>query len=369
MPHPRLPYLQKEISRHGSIVWYVRTGAGPRTRVRGEYGSPEFMASYQASLDGVPVPQKHGAAPQGTLGWLIARYRESGAWAGFSPATRRQRDNIFLRAIETAGRDCFADITKTTIRGAIDRRKGSPFAARDFLKATRGLFRWAVENGHVDVDPTDGVRAAVPRTDGYHTWTEDEIARFEARWPIGTRERLALSVLLYTGLRRGDAAMLGRQHIRDGVITIRTAKTGKQIIIPVLPWLAAVIDASPTGDLAFIATTQGQPMTTDAFGQWFVRACRAAGVPGSAHGLRKAGATRAANDGATVAQLNAIFGWSGSKMAGLYTEKADRVRLARDAMGKLAPPEQKTTPYPRTLTPKPPHLGKNLVKTRRKNGQ
>ena len=363
MSRPRPPYLHKEISRHGSITWYVRSGSGPRTRVRGEYGSPEFMANYQAAIDGVPVPQKQGVAPQGTIGWLIARYRESGAWVRLSVATRHQRDNIFARVVEAAGNGSFADVTKKTIKDAIERRKESPFAARDFLKAMRGLFRWAADTGQVAADPTEGIRAAVPRTDGYHTWTEDEISRFEARWPIGTRERLALAILLYTGLRRADAAILGRQHIRDGIVSIRTAKTGAQIVIPVLPQLAEVINASPTGDLAFIS------MTTDSFGQWFRRACKAAGVPGSAHGLRKAGATRAANNGATVAELNAIYGWVGGKMAGLYTAKADRVRLAQNAMVKLSPPEQKTKSYPRTLTPGADGMAKNAVKTRRKNGQ
>jgi integrase len=195
-------------------------------------------------------------------------------------ATRHQRDNIFARVVEAAGNGSFADVTKKTIKDAIERRKESPFAARDFLKAMRGLFRWAADTGQVAADPTEGIRAAVPRTDGYHTWTEDEISRFEARWPIGTRERLALAILLYTGLRRADAAILGRQHIRDWIVSIRTAKTGAQIVIPVLPQLAEVINASPTGDLAFIS------MTTDSFGQWFRRACKAAGVPGSAHGLR-----------------------------------------------------------------------------------
>jgi integrase len=129
--------------------------------------------------------------------------------------------------------------------------------------------------------------------------------------------------------------MLGRQHVRDGVITMRTEKTGMQIVIPVLPELAEAIAATKTGDLAFIATGHGAPMTKGYLGDWFRSACRAAGVPGSAHGLRKAGATRAANNGATVAQLEAIYGWSGGGMASLYTRSADRVRLAREAMGKL----------------------------------
>ena len=62
----------------------------------------------------------------------------------------------------------------------------------------------------------------------------------------------------------------------------------------------------------------------------------AAGVAGSAHGVRKIAATRAAENGATVAQLEAIFGWKGGRMASLYTESADRRRLAIEAMGELA---------------------------------
>jgi integrase len=76
-------------------------------------------------------------------------------------------------------------------------------------------------------------------------------------------------------------------------------------------------------------------MTPESFSNWFKDACKAAGVPGSAHGLRKAAATRAANNGATVAQLEAIFGWSNDRMASLYTKTADRTRLAREAIDKL----------------------------------
>jgi integrase len=172
-------------------------------------------------------------------------------------------------------------------------------------------------------------------TEGFHTWAEDEVERFEARWPIGTRERLAFAILLYTGLRRGDAAALGRQHVRDGVITLRTEKTDAVVQIPILPALAEVMAVSKTGTLAFIATQSGVPMTKKGFGNWFKDACRAAGVPGTAHGLRKAGATRAANNGATEAELEAIFGWRGGHMASLSTRAANRARLAKSAMGKL----------------------------------
>ena len=169
--------------------------------------------------------------------------------------------------------------------------------------------------------------------------------RFEVRWVIGARERLAFMILLYTGLRRGDAAILGRQHVTDGVIFMRAEKTGTQLTIPILPELASVIEATKTGDLTFVATTSGAPMRKESFGNWFREACTAAGVPGSAHGLRKAGAARAASNGATVAQLEAIFGWHGGTMASLYTRSADRVRLAKEAIGKLSRNEM-ATPIP-----------------------
>jgi len=137
-------------------------------------------------------------------------------------------------------------------------------------------------------------------------------------------------VLLYTGLRRGDAVRIGRQHIRDGIATIRTEKTGIEVHLPILPELREALDYGPTGDLAFICGMNGKPLAKETFGNMFRDACRAAGVKKSAHGLRKIGATRAANNGATVAQLNAIFGWSGSEMASLYTANADRARLARE---------------------------------------
>ena len=129
------PYLHRERTRHGAIVWYVRIDKGPRIRIRGDYGSPEFKAAYDAAISGQTPPQKTRAPATHSLAWLIDRYRDSGAWARLSGATRRQRENIFLHVIETAGDELFAKITRKTIAAAMDRRKETPFAAIDFLKA------------------------------------------------------------------------------------------------------------------------------------------------------------------------------------------------------------------------------------------
>lgn len=355
MPRPRPPYLQKERTRHGTTVWYVRRGDGPRTRIKGDYGSPEFMAAYHAAVSAeISKTAKKTPSASSSLAWLIARYLEPAAWATLSGSTRRQRENIFKGVIESAGEFSYRSITKGDIAAGRDKRSTTPAQANNFLKAMRGLFGWAAESEFIELDPTKGVKAVSVKSEGFHVWTEDEICRFEERWPVGSRERLALAILLYTGLRRGDATRLGRQHIRDGVILMRSEKTGTQLAIPILPQLQEIIDASPTGDLALIARKDGRPMVKEGFGNWFKEACKAAGVPGSAHGLRKAGATRAAENGATERELNAIFGWSGTKMASHYTQTADRARLARQAMTKLARNETGLSiPAPLSTIPAP----------------
>lgn len=348
MPRPRPPHLHRETTRHGKAVWYVRVGKGPRVRMRAEFGSPDFDLEYQAAVAGKPRSSRAGPATD-SLAWLIARYRETAVWATLSSATRRQRENIFLHVIETAGTRPFAKIDAATIRAGRERRSSTPAQARNFLDAMRGLFRWALEARLVRNDPTGGI-ANPPRRkgDGFTPWTEGHVATYEARWPIGTRQRVWLDVLAYTGLRRGDAVRFGRQHVRDGVGTIKTEKSGYTVTVtlPILPVLARTLEAGPCGDLTYIAGERGQPLTKESFGNLFKDACRAAGVPGSAHGVRKIAATRAANHGATVAQLEAIFGWSGGTMASLYTRSADRQRLSLEAMHKLGNDERTSIPAP-----------------------
>lgn len=332
MPRPRPPHLHREVSRHGRVTWYVRPHGGKRIRLRAEYGTDAFWSEYQAGLTG-KRPAVTGKA-SGTLAWLISCYVESAEWAAFSSATRKQR-HAQLRLVERlSGHRRIKDVTRADILAGRDKRRDRPHAANNFLKAMRGLFGWAVVRDPGTVDPTQGVKLLAGPNDaaGFHAWTEDELTRFEARWPVGSRQRLAYDLLLFTGLRRGDAVRLGRQHIRNGELSIRTEKTGAVVTRPILAPLATSIAATKTGDLAFLVTERGEPFGKESFGTWFGKACRAAGVPGSAHGLRKAGARRAAEAGATEAQLNALYGWApGSRESAVYTRTADNARLARSA--------------------------------------
>jgi integrase len=261
-------------------------------------------------------------------------YRQTNAWTDLSLATRKQRENIMRQVLATGGDQPLSKITPRAIQLGIERRKS--FAGRHFVDTLRGMFKWAVAAEHIKFDPTAGKSVTKPKSTGFPVWTEEDLEQFERRWPIGTRERVMFDVYLYTGLRRGDAAKLGKQHIRNGVITIDTEKTETRVTIPVLPELAATIAAGPTGELSIIASKKGQPIRKEVLGNLFKEACRAAGINKSAHGIRKAAATRAANNGATVATLEAIFGWEGGQMAALYTRAADRRRLAAEHMDKLS---------------------------------
>ena len=333
MPRPRPPHLHRETTRHGKTVWFVRIGHGPRIRIRAAFGSPEFEAEYQAALTNQHVePKKLGAD---TLAWLVSRFRESLAWTSLSAATRYQREPILKQICSTAGRERYGTITRKHIVAGIERRAATPYQARHFRDVMRALFQWALAAELVTIDPTIGVKLPrapkAQRDRGFAAWDDNDVAAFIAR----SVQRLAFDILRYTGLRRGDAVQLGRQHVRDGVIRMRTQKTGETVVIRMHPALAESIEAGPVGQLTFVCTEQGRPYTVESFGNLIAEAARSAGVRKSAHGLRKLAATKMAEAGATIAELEAVFGWTGGRMASHYTRSADRERLGLAGSTKL----------------------------------
>ncbi len=183
--------------------------------------------------------------------------------------------------------------------------------------------------------------------DGFHSWTLDEVAAYRDCHAVGTKARLALELLLLAGVRRSDVVQLGRQHMRNGwfrFVPFKGRKRGKPLEIPVLPQLATIIAASPCGDLTFLVTEFGRPFTSNGFGNRFSKWCTAAGLPKgcSAHGLRKAGAAIAAENGATDFQLMSIFGWDTVKEAQRYTKAARRKQMAASGMPLLVQAESGT---------------------------
>lgn len=333
-PMPRKPYLSHERTRHGRMVWYFKR-TGRRIRLPDVYGSPEFNSAYEKALTGTAVvePKK----PQsGTLSWLVGQYMRSSSWGELSPSTRRSRENIFKAILKDNGHIPIHVFTKGHIIKAMESRKKN--AANNFLKAVKPVFAFAVAIEKLEKNPCDGVTKVKVKTDGHHTWTVEEVEKYRAKHKIGTMPRLAIDLLLFLGLRRSDVVKVGRQHMQNGVISIKHEKTGAEVHIPVLASLQASISATPGKGLAFLETSTGMPFRSgNSFGNWFKKQVRAAELPGhcTAHGLRKAGATIAANEGATPHELMAMFGWSNLAMAEVYTKKADKIKLARAASERL----------------------------------
>lgn len=138
------------------------------------------------------------------------------------------------------------------------------------------------------------------RRTGFLQWTEEDLERYEGHWPIGTRERLALDLLVFTGVRRSDAVRLGNQHMhQNGEIVIRTEKSVNsgnpvEVTIPILPLLALSIAATATGKLTFLITTKGAPFAKESFGNWFKKACKAGGIDDAARPRTGSGGSRRA---------------------------------------------------------------------------
>ena len=213
-----------------------------------------------------------------------------------------------------------------------------PSVARNWFKAIRHLMQYAVAADLCKVDPTQGLKLPKIKTSGIYTWNETDIATYELAWPIGTKARLAFVLLLYTAQRRSDVIRIGRQHIRNGVLQVRQAKTGTVLDIPVHQQLQAIIDATPGEHLTFLTTKTGKPYSGNDFSEQFRAWCDAAELPKecSAHGLRKAACRRLAEAGCSANEIAAISGHATLSEVQRYTKAADQARMARNAMARQA---------------------------------
>jgi integrase len=245
------------------------------------------------------------------------------------------RRGILEEICQRSGSFRFAAMETRHVAKLRDEKAALPEAANNRVKALRQLFAWATspEYRYATKNPAREVaKLRSNNPDGLQAWSEEDVARYEARHPIGSRARLAFDLLLYTGVRRSDVVRLGPQMEHDGKLVFSETKGSSRITkaheLPILPPLRQSIDATPIGHLVYLVTAFGRPHSVKAFGNWFKKRCREAGLEDlSAHGLRKLGAQRCAEAGASEHQLMALFGWTNPQQAALYTKKASRARL------------------------------------------
>jgi integrase len=325
------------VDRHGWPRFYFRRPGFKSMALPGLPWSPEFMAAYEEALAGQPAPIGAIRTKPGSMRALAVSYYNSTAFRSMRSSTQYERRGVIDRLCREHGDKSAATLQRNHIVKLIAVRADKPGAANNLRKALRELMKHAIEIDLRADDPTRDVRAIGVSSDGHHSWTEAEIAQFEERHPVGSRQRLALTLLLYTGQRRGDVIRMGRQHVSDGSLHIRQEKTGAVLTIPVHAVLAGIITAMPREHLTFLTTWRGEPFKPTPFSNWFRKACDAAGLNHcSAHGLRKAAARRLAQAGCTTHEIAAITGHASLREVERYTRAVEQGRLAIAAMAKVS---------------------------------
>jgi hypothetical protein len=329
------------VNRHGERVYYLRRPGQKKIRLQIPAGvlpwSPAFLAIYEAAMAEVPIAATSGLGRPvipGTVNAAIVSYYQSSAFTGLAATTRMNRRGI-LEIFRADHGDKRVGLMHTRALQAIFSGKGAG-VQRSWRKALRGLVDHCLGLGMMQTDPLAGVKLAkAKKTSGFHAWTEDEIAQYRDRHAPGTKARLALELLLQTGHARADAIRMGRQHVKRGKLSMVRKKTGTPFDIEILPELLAELERHKLEGLAFLVNEYGRPFKADTFGRWFAKRCREAGVPGRAHGLRKASAIRHALNGASALELMAWHGWKTIGEAQRYCEEANRIRLAESAATKM----------------------------------
>lgn len=351
--------------RHKNVRLYYRARGKAKVRLKETPGTAEFDAEVACARLGIPyikagekLPNPIGrGATEGTFQWLLEQYKTRASGSVSSKVWHARR--VILEEIcdtkhkqHRRGDLPYKQMALRHITEIRDELRSGPGARNNVVRAVSALFSWAVSNGLAETNPAHGI-ANLKSGDGFHTWTPEEIKAFQNAHPLGTKARLAFSLAAYTGLRISDLVLVGRQHIKDGWLTIRPAKTkgssGVLVEIPVLPELQKAIEEGPCGDLTFLVSERNAPFSKVRLTTLMRKWCDDAGLPQcTMHGLRKAAATVAAENGATDDELMAIFGWTTKQQTTLYTRNASRRRLAGRAMDKLVRNEESTESVPPT---------------------
>lgn len=324
------------------------------------YGTPwseEFMKQYAAALEGSKARREIVGAKRtvaGTVNALVVSYYASPGFKDLKPSTQAVRRNILERFRVGYGDLPVKGLTRSVLDKIVGDRSNTPMAANNLIKVIGYLLDHAVALNMIAANAARGVKRYRNKSDGHHAWREEEIEQYIARHRLDTRAGLALALLLYIAQRRGDVVRMGWQHVTGDLIAVRQEKTDTPLSIPMHPELLKALEAQPRTNMTFLLTERGAPFTSAGFGNWFRDRCDEAKLPHcSAHGLRKAAATRLANIGCTNEQIKAITGHRSDASLAPYTRAADQVRLARQAMALMETnDEQKVVQHPIHAGPK-----------------
>ncbi len=323
------PYVQMFRDRHGTARLYFRKAGLPRVALPNPAKDRQaFLRAYQTALTGV---LHVGHDPKGgTLEALIAEYLRSSDYTALKPNSRA----TYLHAFDfLRGRDGAKAAVAAIKASHIERLRDEiaatkPGKANLIVKALKVLMAFAVRRDYRDSNPAAEI--SLIRSGEYRSWTDEELAQFEQRWPRGTTERLIYELALYTGQRRGDIAKMTWADIKDGGINVVQEKTGAKLWLPIHPSLSAELALAPRTHAVLVAGASGASFTPSWLGTFFANAIDEASLPRGCvlHGLRKAAARQLAEAGATDSEIMSITGHRSRHEVTRYTRDAAQSVMA-----------------------------------------
>ena len=347
-------FITEDVDRNGNVRVYYRQSGKPKIRLKEEPGTEEFDLEYREAHAGKSKSAsavRRSAAPT-SMKWLCEEHYKSAEYKKLNDSTKHVRRLVLDKFCQRDGDKPFKLMQARHVRSRRDEMADRPEAANSLVKALRQVFKTGMANDHIDRNPAKDVPLlASANPDGHHTWTVEELEQYRARWPLGTKARKTIDCFAFTGQRLSDIAHLGEQHVKDGTLQFRQFKNRNRkpvdVEIPILPELQKSIDACPSKGRTFIETDFGKPFTAKGLGNKVREWCDAAGLPHcSSHGIRKAGACIAAENGATTPQLMSIFGWVTAKQAELYIKKMRRKAMAGASMHMIVPQQNANKSVP-----------------------
>ena len=324
--------------RHGKRRYRLRRiikGCKVDAYLPGPYGSPAFRAAYDEAVEGARIATRRSAP--GTLAYLITAYLDSTGFRNLADDTRRSKRYRLDWLRDAIGSGRYSDMKPHHVE-ALMQKKGGPAASNRLKADVAQLYRFAVKRfDYTGPNPAELAESFKVKPGGYHTFSETEIQTYRAAHPTGTRARLVFEILLGTGAARQDAAALTRGNIRGDRLYYRRHKTGQDVDLPIMPELAAELAHVPANQMMLIGHGKdGRAYSVAGLGNAFADWCAEAGLPHcSAHGLRKAGARRLAEAGATEFEIMAFLAHKNTREASRYAMAANRSRLTTSGMTKL----------------------------------
>ncbi len=339
MPSVKLKYLKIYRDCRGKTRYYLRR-KGKQDIPLPDITAPEFMAAYGAALnDSAPTEIGKKRVQSGSLEFLIIQWQKSDEYLSLKKSTQAVYNRLLQRIrSDPVGQGPFAEMEAHHARAVISALGDAPTTRTRIRRLLSQLMQFAISKGWREDDPTASVKVKRQKSEGIHAWTDAEIEQYLTKWPKGTQQRLALSLMLYTGQRRSDVVRMGPSDVQENMIYVRQEKTSECLWIPIHSDLKAELgDWNGRGQTYLSRISDGKPYGVNGFYNVFKDWCAAAGLPlrCSPHGLRKAAGRRLAEAGCTPHQIAAILGHRSLTEVMRYTKSVEQKKMALEAMAKF----------------------------------